>query len=176
MVSMAVSIFPKAVRTIAVGMLPSAPRRFINSKPSMRGIIKSVMITFAGNPPSFSSACCPSSAVSTTKPHDDTMAASGLRWDISSSTIKTLIGGRAVSLATILQFSRSAQFRCAEGLAHLSLQRQYLGKHRCTKDLTGILRLHTGIRFSAYLSAATHGVRDTRGWSRAERYERNSTA
>src|SRR5579884_2066985 len=46
MVSMAVSMLPKAVNTMAGIVEPSAPRRFISSKPSIRGIIRSVTTTF----------------------------------------------------------------------------------------------------------------------------------
>ena len=60
----------------------------------MRGIIRSVTITFAEKVASFSSASCPSAAVSTLNPHAEIIAAKAARCDSSSSTISTLIAWR----------------------------------------------------------------------------------
>ena len=56
-------------RTVG-GIVPCVPKRFSSSKPSMRGIIKSVTSTCTGARFSFSSASWPSDAVSTSKPQD----------------------------------------------------------------------------------------------------------
>lgn len=50
-------------------------------------------------------------------------------------------------------------------MARLSLQRQYLGKHRCTKDLTGILDWTLVFDFQRTFSGVARGLRNTRGWS-----------
>ncbi len=75
MVATAVSMLPKAVTTMAGGPPPCAASRRSSSKPSIRGIIRSVTSTSAGNVPSFSSASCPSAAVSAEKPQAATMLA-----------------------------------------------------------------------------------------------------